>query len=72
MDTQIQKYPGGWTKVDGIQPVADNVLIEIVIGNINRGGFPVGFHFTPIYAREVDWTGKVHNPPDFWRRYNPN
>lgn len=71
MDTQIQPIrPEGWTKVDGIQPVKDDVLVEILYGSVNPSGSLAGLFFTAVYAKEVDWNGKTIESPNYWRRFN--
>lgn len=68
MDTDIQLISqAGWTKVDGIQPVKDDTVVEVLWGAIGAGLASIGIHMSPVYAREVDWAGLNSPPPNYWR-----
>ncbi|MBD4204411.1 hypothetical protein GUH47_00025 [Xanthomonas citri pv. citri] len=70
MDTQIRPISlEGWTKVDGVQPVRDSELIEVLYGDVNPDGYRVGIVHTVVYADEVDWAGRVIQSPSFWRYF---
>lgn len=68
MDTDIQPISkAGWTKVDGVQPVKDDVLVEVLWGVIGSGLASIGTHMSPVYASEVDWQGLYSTAPHYWR-----